>query len=89
MGYLDRSFVGHATRPTMAAMTAIGRLRASSRHSRIDIALAQDGAVYASCASAAFDKALLRRELSHVGRYTRGASSADIAADIECAWIDT
>lgn len=86
MGYLERSCTGDASRPTTAAMTVLGRLRASRRSAIIDVALGHDGRVYASVGSGAFDKAVGRGRIVYVGRYVGTASVGDVAEDIEFVW---
>lgn len=86
MGYLDRSCVGSAQRPTMSAMTALGRLRRASNAQFVEVAISDDGMIYASTGSAAFDKAVQRGGLEYVGRYLATASVGDVASDIEFVW---
>lgn len=83
--YLDRSHVGDAMRPTLAALIALSRLRASGGHATVDVAIGKDGQVYASISSTTMDRAALNGQIEMVGRYNRTAKLDDVACDIEYA----
>lgn len=86
MGYLSRSYVGDVSNATMAAMTALGRLRASRNAETVDVAIGMDGDVYATTFGVTMEKAVTKGRLLAVGTYTGTASVGDVAEDIEFAW---